>query len=91
VTQRALTRQLRKQSLVLQARRYRLALRQDLTALAEPLGKIPVSGLRGKGPAIVMAVLSVLPNRWGRLLSIGMLSWRLVKRMLDAGDASPSG
>jgi len=83
-------RQLRKQSLILQARRYRLALRQDLESIAEPLGMSTEAWRGGKWLPLAATVMSALPNRWARLLSIGMLSWRLVRRLLAVGGASPS-
>jgi hypothetical protein len=87
-------RQLRKQALQLQARRYRLALRQDWAALAAPFSSMTGSAKESPTPVrwlgIAGGLLSLLPNKWGRLLSLGLFAWRLVRRATNARRAKAS-
>lgn len=96
MNERQLTRQLRKQALQLQARRYRLSIRQDIAALAEPFthsaSELGQGFLRGHWAEIFSTLLSVLPGRWSRILSMGSVAWQLARRVLakraaQAGDA----
>lgn len=81
MSQRRRLRQLRKKILVLQAQHYRAALQQDLSSLSAPWDGV-ANGQAGAKWLAIGTLLSLLPNRWGRLLNLGLLSWRLIKRLL---------
>ncbi|MEC5384613.1 hypothetical protein VVD49_02705 [Uliginosibacterium sp. H3] len=74
-------RQLRKQALCLQARHYRLALRHEWSGIAEPFASKGGSADSRHLLGIFGGLMSVLPSKWGRILSIGVLSWRLLTRL----------
>jgi hypothetical protein len=85
MNERQLTRHLRKQALQLQARRYRLSMREDISALADPFthsaSEAGQSLLRGHWAEILSSLLSLLPGRWSRILSVGSVAWQLLQRV----------
>lgn len=97
MNKRVLIRELRKEALQLQARRCRLALKDDLAALAEPFSLLSGVGTTSPGRWLSFArgALSLLPGRWGSArwgsaVSLGLIAWRLIRRVLGKKKADAS-
>ncbi|HSD36227.1 MAG TPA: hypothetical protein VLC92_01895 [Rhodocyclaceae bacterium] len=73
-------RQFQKQSLRLQAQRHRLALRQEWVALTEPFSGMGGAPDTRQWMGTFGSLLSILPNRWSRILGVALVFWRLARR-----------
>jgi hypothetical protein len=82
-------RQLKKQSLCLQAQHYRLALRQEWSAFAEPFAGKSGTSDSSQWMSAFGSLLSILPNKWSRILGIGLVFWRLARRSRSGDGTSP--
>ncbi|MFT3736443.1 MAG: hypothetical protein QM776_15730 [Rhodocyclaceae bacterium] len=80
--QSVLLRELRKEALQLQARHYRLAMRDDIGALSEALSRSTRMGSARSWLSLARSALSLWPERWGNAFSLGLLAWRLARRVL---------
>lgn len=79
-------RQLRKQALRLRAQRHRLEIRQDWQALCATFAGTDEAAGAGTWISIAGSLLGVLSSqkrgRWAQVLSIGVLAWKLLRRVL---------
>jgi hypothetical protein len=82
-------RQFQKQSLRLQAQRHRLAIRQEWAALAEPFSGKSGAPDSGQWMGTFGSVLSILPNRWSRILGVALVFLRLARRSHKARSTQP--